>query len=233
MKKWYYIFFAVFLFVGGLFSANAQDLIVLRDGNIIEVRVVEISQTEIRYRRFDHLDGPIIVIPTINVLSIRYENGRVEILNSALTSPPVNVTTQRDPRSINIGVRDHYLSGSIGAFGVGLSLGLNYERMFERVSWGVDLFIAEGMHSAAFAGAATFKFFPVHIFFLGADLGLSYWMGRGWQSFGLSLAPQFGLRLGGQNKAFFTDIFVAAPIHAGTGGFDINVRPGTRIGGAW
>jgi len=54
---------------------RAQDLIILRDGNIIEVKVMEISPTEIRYKRFDNLEGPTIVLPTLNVLSIRYERG--------------------------------------------------------------------------------------------------------------------------------------------------------------
>ena len=63
----------------------AQDLIVLKSGNIIEVKVMEISPTEIRYKRFDHLDGPVIVIPVVDVLSIRYENGRVDIISQVTT----------------------------------------------------------------------------------------------------------------------------------------------------
>jgi len=60
----------------------AQDLIILKDGNIIESKVTEISPTEIRYKRFNHLDGPTIVLPIANVLSIRYENGMTEIINA-------------------------------------------------------------------------------------------------------------------------------------------------------
>jgi hypothetical protein len=72
-------FFALVLFVA--FSAYAIDLIVLRDGNIIEAKVTEISPSEIRYKRSNHLDGPTIVIPRATVLSIRYDNGKVEIFN--------------------------------------------------------------------------------------------------------------------------------------------------------
>jgi len=72
---------AFFLLGGYFFSANAQDLIILRDGNVIEAKVIEISQTEIRYLRFNHLDGPVIVISRGDVLSIRYENMTVEIIN--------------------------------------------------------------------------------------------------------------------------------------------------------
>ena len=78
----FYILAAVFLFTGGVFSANAQDLIVMKDGNAIEAKVMEVSSTEIRYKRFDNLDGPVYVIPASDVLSIRYENGLLEIVNA-------------------------------------------------------------------------------------------------------------------------------------------------------
>jgi len=77
------VFAAVFSFACGVFSVNAQDLIVLKDGNMIEAKVLEISLTEIRYKRFDNLDGPTVVIPAANVMSIRYENGKTEIINAA------------------------------------------------------------------------------------------------------------------------------------------------------
>ena len=90
MKK-FCIFISMFVFIGGLFSANAQDIIVLRDGNMIEAKVTEISPTEIRYKRFSHLDGPTIVISISSVLSVRYENGTVEVFNAT----PASGTSQQ------------------------------------------------------------------------------------------------------------------------------------------
>jgi len=78
MKR-FYIFAIAFLLAG---ICSAQDLVILRDGNIIESQVTEISPTEIRYKRFSHLDGPTIVLPVSNVLSIRYKNGIVEIFDT-------------------------------------------------------------------------------------------------------------------------------------------------------
>ena len=216
-------FFAIIVFLSAVFFANAQDLIIMRDGSWIEARITEISPTEIRYRRFDHLDGPIIVLPAANILSIRYENGMVQIINTAPAPQVAAVSDQQD----------RFMSGSVGFMG-GIAVGINYERKFNRVSRGVDIMGAFGSDFLAFAGAATFKFFPAPIFFFGADLGLSYLGGAGRSSsFGGQFAPQLGFRIGGQNSAFFTDIFFAAPMHIGSGGFDINVRPGTRVGGAW
>ena len=91
MKK---LFFSIFIFITtGIF---AQDLIILKDRNIIEAKVTEISQTEIRYKRFNHIDGSTIVVPAENVLSIRYENGMIDIINAA--SVPLTETTA--PRTV-------------------------------------------------------------------------------------------------------------------------------------
>jgi len=73
--------FLAFL-LAGIYSLSAQDMIVMRDGNIIEAKVLEIHPHEIRYKRYNHLDGPTIVIPIAWVLSIRYENGTTEIFNA-------------------------------------------------------------------------------------------------------------------------------------------------------
>jgi hypothetical protein len=94
MKR-FYIFAIMFFIMGGAFYINAQDLIILKSGSVIEAKVTEISPSEIRYKRFDHLEGPTIVIPAINVLSIRYENGMVEVINNTHTdiqseTPPTN-----------------------------------------------------------------------------------------------------------------------------------------------
>ena len=98
-----FIFTAVFLFLG-ICSVDAQDLIILKDGKVIESKVTEISTTEIRYKRFDHLDGPTIVISADKVLSIRYQNGKVEAINADTNTgqknnqaKPVDTTPPIDP----------------------------------------------------------------------------------------------------------------------------------------
>jgi len=80
------------LFLSGLFSVYAQDLIVLKNGNIIEGKVAEISSTEIKYRRANNLNGPMIVIPADSVLSIRYENGTTDIISDNVTPTPTAST---------------------------------------------------------------------------------------------------------------------------------------------
>ena len=114
MKRFYILAF-LFLIMGGAFFVNAQDLIILKDGSTIEAKVLEISPTEIRYKRFDHLDGPTIVIMAIDVLSIRYENGRTEIINNNTQS----VITNTQPETMPIhNAKFNTLGFSLGYLGV-------------------------------------------------------------------------------------------------------------------
>jgi len=133
MKTWkQFAFTAIFLLIGGVFYVNAQDMIVLKDGNIIEAKVLEISPTEIRYKRFDHLDGPTIVIPATDVLSIRYENGTSEIISAAPSTRQESVQTENKITAIDsdkfiFGINAN-AGGAIGyAYDGGYGTGINIE----------------------------------------------------------------------------------------------------------
>lgn len=60
---------------------HAQDLITKRDGGNIQAKITEVGQNEIKYKRFDNLDGPIFSIASAEVLSIKYENGEEDVFN--------------------------------------------------------------------------------------------------------------------------------------------------------
>ena len=78
------------LFLSGA-SVYAQDIITFRNGDEIRARVLEISSSEIRYKRFDNLEGPTIVVPRNDVFFINYENGKRETITSL--SEPSGVAT--------------------------------------------------------------------------------------------------------------------------------------------
>jgi len=81
MKKF---FILAVLFLTLAVFANAQDIIVLVNGNMIDAKILEILPSEIRYRRFDNLNGPVYVINKNEVYSIRFENGTVEVISQAV-----------------------------------------------------------------------------------------------------------------------------------------------------
>ena len=73
------IFFVFILFCLRI-SIYSQDIITLKNGEEIKAKVEEISSMEIRYKRFENLQGPTIVITKADVFFINYENGTREII---------------------------------------------------------------------------------------------------------------------------------------------------------
>jgi len=87
MKKLKFLFTIVFV-IRGICSIFAQDTIVLKSGAEIQAKVLEINSVEIKYKRFDNPEGPTIVIGKAEVLSIKYENGAQEIINTDSSQAP-------------------------------------------------------------------------------------------------------------------------------------------------
>lgn len=67
------------------FFAFAQDLITKKDGTDIEAKILEVSNTELKYKKLDNMDGPVFTIPTSEVLIVRYSNGTNQVFQSAPT----------------------------------------------------------------------------------------------------------------------------------------------------
>lgn len=61
----------------------AQDVIVKKDGSTILSKVVEISDTQVKYKKFSHLEGPTYVVSISELTSINYENGEKENFESS------------------------------------------------------------------------------------------------------------------------------------------------------
>lgn len=68
----YYCLLLFFLFFLNSFS---QDVIIMNDGNKIEAKIKEITDSEISYLRFDLLEGPIFVAKIKKIKEVIFENG--------------------------------------------------------------------------------------------------------------------------------------------------------------
>jgi hypothetical protein len=66
---------------------SEHDMIVLVNGTILDAEVEEISPTQIKYRRVDNLTGPVYVVNSYEVYSVKYKNGNVDIINATGRSP--------------------------------------------------------------------------------------------------------------------------------------------------
>ena len=62
-------------FVTYALSIKAQDTIIMRDATRIEVKVVEITSTEIVYKKWNYQDGPSIRVDFNKIYNVLYANG--------------------------------------------------------------------------------------------------------------------------------------------------------------
>ena len=57
---------------------NAQDILYLKSGIDVNVKVCEVGKKEIKYKKFNNLDGPVYTISIKNIDRIIYQNGEEE-----------------------------------------------------------------------------------------------------------------------------------------------------------
>jgi len=78
MKQLLFILLAIIFNVSLSFS---QDIITTKTGEDILGKITEITKTEVKYKKFDNLDGPLYTMLKSDILMIRYENGSKEIFS--------------------------------------------------------------------------------------------------------------------------------------------------------
>ena len=93
--------------------ACAQDLIITSDAKKIEAKVLEISETEIRYKEADDLEGPTYVLGIPKVLSIVFSSGKVKVFGDNQENTTQPMTQRQQPEMTSIEVAPKYLSFAI------------------------------------------------------------------------------------------------------------------------
>ncbi|MCD4792541.1 MAG: hypothetical protein K8R54_04855 [Bacteroidales bacterium] len=86
-------------------GTNAQDVITKTDGSDISAKVLEITITEVKYKKFENLSGPIFTLLKSDVLMIRYENGTKDIFNETVFVEDVS-TAKENTYENNIQLED-------------------------------------------------------------------------------------------------------------------------------
>lgn len=74
MKKTYFLI----AFAAGSFTLNAQDILVHKSGDVENVKVLEVSPTEVKFKKTNNPDGPIFIEKRSNIYSIKYQNGETQ-----------------------------------------------------------------------------------------------------------------------------------------------------------
>lgn len=89
MKKILYAILFTFFIVTGF----SQDVIVRTDKTEIKAKVTEITESVVKYKKWENPAGPVYNISNTEVFVIIYENGQREIIKKSLTTIPPNVNS--------------------------------------------------------------------------------------------------------------------------------------------
>jgi hypothetical protein len=84
----------VLMVMGFIFSCialYAQDVIVKVNGDEIQSKVVEVSTTEVKYKKFNNLEGPTYTIEKKEIFMIKYANGEKEVFEKPKAEPKATV----------------------------------------------------------------------------------------------------------------------------------------------
>ncbi len=200
------------LFTGSI--AKGQDIIMKKNGDEIKAKVEEVLATEIKYRKFENLTGPLYSIAKTEVFMIKYENGSKDVFGDE----PVPVVTQPAPgtgiRSISDSDLKPAKSASLLGYvlvapilGLGITSGAIYDYPKLTIPMGAvaTLIGAIGIPLVANGGAKTRNLTGVE-----GNQGLRI---ASWISYGLALGDAvtiIGLAIGGYDTSGGPTYAVAA-----------------------
>jgi hypothetical protein len=88
MKK--LVFAICFLYTINLFS---QDVITLKDKTSIKSKILEVTETTLKYKKFDNQEGPIYTISKKEIFNVMYQNGDTE----SFSNTKFKETREKDP----------------------------------------------------------------------------------------------------------------------------------------
>ncbi|WP_343631958.1 hypothetical protein [Fluviicola sp.] len=105
-----YLLIVCTLFVGGI--SFSQDNIILKTGEEIPAKVLEIGTSEIKYKKTSNLEGPTYSVSKADVFMIKYENGTKEVINAPQSTEPKTSEAPKketDEKPLNTGEKKSYI----------------------------------------------------------------------------------------------------------------------------
>ena len=69
-----------------ILQTSAQDVITKKNSDDIKAKVLEVTTSEIKFKRFEDINGPTFSLLKSEVLMVRYENGTKDVFNDNQSS---------------------------------------------------------------------------------------------------------------------------------------------------
>ena len=107
-----------------VFNSIGQDIITKKSGEDITSKVIEITLNEVKFKKWDNQDGPLISISKSDILMIRYQNGTKDLFNNETL--PSTAPSSGESENYKLGQKDamQYYKGYKGAANGTLATGL-------------------------------------------------------------------------------------------------------------
>ena len=94
----------------------AQDMITYTDGTELQVKVTEVTSTELKFKKTKNPDGPLYTVLKSDLFMVQYENGDKEVFNAL--REPEEIPTQEWLEDVHV----HYGGPRVGMTFVGEGL---------------------------------------------------------------------------------------------------------------
>lgn len=90
----------ILIVILGCTATFAQDIIVKKDGSIIQSRVQKIGTQEVEYKKWTNQDGPTYSIAISDILAINYQNGEKETFENKSTAAKEDDGDSNEPKLV-------------------------------------------------------------------------------------------------------------------------------------
>ena len=74
-------------FIFAFSTLKAQDIITLKTGEDLKAKIVEIGLNDVKYKKFENLNGPVYTLNKSDIFMIKYENGTKDVFNTTTSAP--------------------------------------------------------------------------------------------------------------------------------------------------
>lgn len=64
---------------------QAQDIITTKDGKDIQSKILEVNANEVKYKKYNNLDGPTFTLSKSEILIVRYEMAKTRCFKNITT----------------------------------------------------------------------------------------------------------------------------------------------------
>jgi hypothetical protein len=81
----------------------SQDIILQKNGSKISSKILEVTLSDIKYKKFENLDGPVYIISKKSIISITYQNGSIDDFSQLEGQKNDSIAKSNDVANLDMG----------------------------------------------------------------------------------------------------------------------------------